>query len=262
MSDMTQDLTVRARAAAKDLPPLGAGVVVAIDGPAGTGKSTVARTVAERLSLAYLDTGATYRAATWWCLDQGVDLSDANLVATAVAQMPLRTVPAPDGTSVYMGNRNITAAIRTPELTVQIGSVATNLQVRESLARRHRATVVAETRGEGDTYSHGRGVVTEGRDVATVVAPDADVRLLLTAREEVRMARRHGEQTSDPEASTSSHNVRSQVLERDSIDSTVAQFMSASDGVITIDTSDLSIDDVVDAIIHEVTKASGERQQR
>ena len=233
-----------------------AALVVAIDGPSGSGKSTVSRRAAQRLGLAYLDTGAMYRAATWWCLDQGTALGDVEAVAAEVARMPLVMGLDPQAPTVHVGGRDVGEAIRTPEISAQVSAVATNLVVRAALGRLQREAIAGETRP--GSFSGGRGVVAEGRDITTVIAPDADVRLLLTASEEARLARRarevHG--TDDAHAIEAT---RDGVVRRDADDSTVVEFRTAADGVVTIDSSDLDLEQTVDAVLEVVARVSGVR---
>ena len=165
------------------------GIVVAIDGPSGSGKSTVSRRVAAGLGLAYLDTGAMYRAAAWWCERCGVDLGDAAAVAGAVRAMPLDMGLDPRSPGVVCDGVDIAAAIREPHIAAVVSTVATNLEVRAELARLQREIIRAEAGDDAD-FSGGAGIVAEGRDITTVIAPDADVRLLLTASEAARLARR------------------------------------------------------------------------
>ena len=220
------------------------GLVIAVDGPSGSGKSTISRRLAADLGLAYLDTGATYRAATWWCLDQGVRLDDADAVAEAVAVMPLEMGLDPAAPGVRVGHTNVAAAIRSTEIATAVSRVATNLPVRAELKRLQREIIDTETHGG---YSHGRGVVAEGRDITTVVAPDAHVRILLTASEEARLARRarevHGADDDAALAATAD-----QVLRRDRDDSTVSTFHTAADGVVTLDSSHLTLEETVAAV--------------
>ncbi|MBO3093520.1 (d)CMP kinase [Cellulomonas dongxiuzhuiae] len=229
--------------------------VVAVDGPSGSGKSSVSREVARRLGLAYLDTGAMYRAATWWCLDQGVPLTDQAAVAQAVRDLPLVVGVDPTGPTVVVDGRDVGVAIRTTEISSRVSAVATNLDARAELGRRQRAVIDAERTGG---WSGGRGVVAEGRDITTVVAPDADVRVLLTASEEARLARRarelHG--TDDAAAISATHD---QVVRRDADDSTVVQFHVAADGVVTVDSSELDLEQTVDAVLDVVERARGTR---
>jgi len=225
-------------------------IVIAIDGPSGSGKSSVSRAVARRLGLAYLDTGAMYRAATWWCRHQDVDLADADAVAQAVATMPLEMGVDPDAPAVHVGGEDVGAAIRTTEISTAVSAVATNLAVREELRRLQRAAIDGE-KLEG--FSGGRGIVAEGRDVTTVVAPDADVRVLLTASEEARLARRARE-LHGSDGARAVEATRDQIVRRDADDSTVSQFHVAADGVATVDSSELDLDQTVDAVLAVVTR--------
>jgi len=224
-------------------------LVVAIDGPSGSGKSSVSRAVARELSLAYLDTGAMYRAATWWCLHTGVALDDAAAVAAQVRRLPLVMGVDPAAPTVEVGGTDVSVEIRETRISAAVSKVATNLEVRDELRLRQRAAIDAERGPRG--FAAGRGVVAEGRDITTVVAPDADVRVLLTASEEARLARRaldvHG--TADASAVEAT---RDQVLRRDADDSTVVQFQVAADGVVTVDSSHLDFDQTVQAVLDVV----------
>ncbi|WP_432456573.1 (d)CMP kinase [Cellulomonas iranensis] len=231
-------------------------IVVAIDGPSGSGKSSVSRRVAQRLVLAYLDTGAMYRAATWWAVHEGVDLADTGAVAALVRDMVLVMVVDPREPQVWVGGIDVTAAIRETSVSTAVSAVATNLEVRAELARRQRAEIAFQC--EPGSWADGRGIVAEGRDITTVIAPDADVRLLLTASEEARLARRarevHG---SDDAAAVEA--TRDQVVRRDADDSAVAQFLTAADGVVTVDSSALDLDQTVDAVLGVVERTLAAR---
>ena len=221
-------------------------LVVAVDGPSGSGKSSVSRQVAARLGLAYLDTGAMYRAAAWWCRHRGVDLGDADAVAQTVRSMVLELDLNPRFPTFAVDGHDIGAAIREPAISGVVSQVATNLAVRADLGARQRRVIDLERTPDG--FSEGRGVVVEGRDITTVVAPDADVRLLLTASQEARLARRarelHG--TADPAAVAAT---RDQVVGRDAADSTVVDFMTAADGVVTVDSTGLDLEGTVEAVL-------------
>lgn len=225
------------------------GIRVAIDGPSGSGKSSVSKKVAAHLGIGYLDTGAMYRALTWYCLDRGIDLDDQGAVADAVTAMPLEMVTDPSAPSISMGGTRIDADIRTTRIAEVVSKVATNLQVRPKLQQRQRELMaqIAADRG---------GVVAEGRDITTVVAPDADVRILMVASEAARLARRskelHGGADDAAIAAT-----RTQIVDRDKADSTVSSFMSAADGVVTLDTSDLTFQQSVEAVLTLVERARG-----
>ena len=240
------------------------GIVVAIDGPSGSGKSTVSRRVAAGLGLAYLDTGAMYRAAAWWCERRGVDLSDAAAVAGAVRAMPLDMGLDPRSPGVICDGVDIAAAIREPHIAAVVSTVATNLEVRAELARLQRAIIRAEADGaagaDGDgagPFSGGAGIVAEGRDITTVIAPDADVRLLLTASEQARLSRR----AADLEAAGKSVDaaaLRDQVVRRDRDDATVSQFLTAPEGVTLLDTSDMGLEETVERVT-ALVRAAQER---
>jgi cytidylate kinase len=223
-------------------------LTIAIDGPSGSGKSSVSRAVATRLGVGYLDTGAMYRALTWWCLQEGVVLTDEAAVARAAVDLPLEMGTDPADPHVTVGAVNVDADIRTTRVSTQVSVVATNLEVRAELRRRQRALI-------DDIAARTGGVVAEGRDITTVVAPDARVRVLLTASEEARLRRRstevHG--TADAEAVAAT---RDQVVRRDRDDSTVSQFTTAADGVVTVDTSDLTFEESVEAVLEVVRAAA------
>lgn len=223
-------------------------VVIAIDGPSGSGKSSVSRAVATYFGFGYLDTGAMYRAVTLWCLRQGIDLTDAGAVVAAAEDLPLGLGADPQDPTVELDGDDIAEAIRTSEVSAEVSKVATNLGVRAVLQEQQRdlIAIIADDFG---------GVVAEGRDITTVVAPDADVRILLTASEEARLARRstqlHG--TADAATVAATHD---EVVRRDRDDSTVSQFTVAADGVVLLDTSALDFDGSVAAVIGIVEHAA------
>ncbi|MBG0740528.1 (d)CMP kinase [Paeniglutamicibacter antarcticus] len=220
---------------------LGKPLVVAIDGPSGSGKSSVSREVARRLGLAYLDTGAMYRALTWHCLASGVELDDAVAVEASARALKLEQSTSVEHEFVKVGDLDITEQIREPAISSAVSAVATTLGARTELVRRQREAI---------THAAKRMVV-EGRDITTVVAPTAEVRLLLTASEEARMARRGmqlgGTQTAE--------QLTSQVLARDAQDSTVVEFQRAADGVVTVDSSDLDFEQTVAVVLRVVLEA-------
>ncbi|WP_067782403.1 bifunctional cytidylate kinase/GTPase Der [Actinomyces vulturis] len=233
-------------------------LVIAIDGPSGSGKSTVAKRVASELALAYLDTGAMYRAATWWCEHQGIDFDDADAVIECVENMPLEMGLDPEDPSVVVNGRAIDEEIRDPHISTIVSKVATNLDVRANMKARQRAIISDESEGG---FSEGSGIVAEGRDITTVVAPDADVRLLVTASEEARLLRRAG----DLEASgklVDAEALRDQVLRRDRDDATVSQFLTAPEGVTLVDTSDMTLDESVEHVLDLVEEAIDEQAQQ
>ncbi len=233
-----------------DLPPVAAPLVIAIDGPSGVGKSSVSKAVAQRLHLAYLDTGAMYRALTWWCVQQGLDLQDELAVASAAKALPLLMGTDPDAPSVGVGGVRIDEAIRATAISESVSKVATNLAVRAEMRLRQRALIAQSVQNSG-------GLVAEGRDITTVIAPDADVRILLTATQEARLTRRakelHGD--DDHAAVDATHD---QIVRRDKDDSTVSEFMKAAPGVTLVDTSNLDFRQSVAAVLG-VVRARGSR---
>lgn len=221
--------------------------VIAIDGPSGSGKSSVSRAVATQLGAGYLDTGAMYRALTWWCRHSESDLDERDAITQSALDFPLEIGDDPQAPTVSVAGVDIAEAIRASEISSLVSKVATVPEVRIEMQRLQRELIdgIAARRG---------AVVAEGRDITTVVAPDAPVRILLTASEEARLRRRslevHG--ASDAAAIDAT---RDQVLRRDRDDSTVSQFTVAADGVVVVDTSDLDFDGSVDAVMDVVTAA-------
>ncbi len=204
--------------------------VIAIDGPAGSGKSTVAQQLAIALGLEYLDTGAMYRSVTFVVLASGVELDDHDAVAAVARNMDLRIDP--DGT-VSVGGVDATVQIRGPEVTRAVSEVAANPAVRAELVSRQREWA----------RRHGGGVL-EGRDIGTVVFPDAMLKVYLTASPEVRAARRAGE-VSELDYDT----VAADIARRDAIDSGRQHDpLRRADGAIEVDTSSLSIPEVIEVI--------------
>jgi cytidylate kinase len=212
------------------------GPVIAIDGPAGAGKSTVGRAVADRLGVGYLDTGAMYRAVTFAVLRRGVDPRDEEAVL-GVAETVEMTVGEE---RVMVDGVDATREIRGREVTSAVSSVAANPAVRSLLVDAQRSWVV--TRGGG---------VVEGRDIGTVVFPDADLKLFVTASPRVRAERRVAEAGGDVD------EMEASIIERDRLDSTRETSPLAVDpAAVTLDTSGLSIDEVVAAVVAEVEARS------
>ena len=212
-------------------------LVVAIDGPAGSGKTTVARRLADALGVDYLDTGAMYRAVTFAVLSRGVDPSDEETVAEIARTMELTLHP--DRTVVVDGI-DATTQIRGPEVTRAVSTVAANAAVRRELVSRQREW----TRRRG-------GGVLEGRDIGTVVFPDARLKIYLSASPEVRAARRAQEVTD-----LSYDAVAADLARRDALDSERQHDpLRRADGAIEVDTSHLSIDEVVALLVRELDDA-------
>jgi cytidylate kinase len=216
-------------------------VVVAVDGPAGSGKSSVSKAASRRLGFDYLDTGAAYRALTWVALESGADTTDADEVLALLDDFPYRTELGESGTIVKVGDIDISDEIREPRVSAVVSDVAQIPAVRAALNDAFRRIIAR---------ADAPGIVVEGRDITTVVAPDAQVRILLTADEAVRIARRSAELAPDA-ASTAD-----QLRERDRRDAQVVDFMAAAPGVTTIDSTDLDFDQTVDAVVRLVHTAT------
>ena len=217
--------------------------IIAIDGPAGSGKSSVSKAVARRLGLGFLDTGAAYRALAWHVLSHGADTSDSSAVVDAAGDFDVQLSLDPDDFWVKVGSTDVTAAIREPRVTEAVSGVARVPTVRRSINSFFRALVAA---------ADARGVVVEGRDITTIVAPDAPVRVLLTAAPEVRAARRAKELTTQDAAA-----VADALHRRDASDSTVVDFLTAAPGVQVVDSTDLDFDQTVSAVIDVVDRTLG-----
>jgi len=209
-------------------------LIIAIDGPSGAGKGTVARAVAARLGYRHVDTGAMYRALAWKALHDGLDLSDEASVA-AVAERARFDV---EGGRITIDGHDVATAIRTPEMDRASAMVARHPAVRRVLVARQRS------------YGQGGGVVMEGRDIGTVVFPDADVKIYLDASPEERARRR----AADP-AHTSSRNsqlsdVATALAERDRSDSTrTASPLAVAPDAVVMDTTGLPVDRVVEQVL-------------
>jgi CMP/dCMP kinase len=209
-------------------------MIIAVDGPSGSGKSSTARGVATRLGMWYLDTGAMYRAVAWSVLDREVDLDDADAVAARARELELKVSTDPGDSSVQADGTDVTAAIREPRISENVSRIATNLQVREELRRRQQQ-IIADAPA---------GIVVEGRDIATVVAPEAELKVLLTADPEARMRRRGAELSGG----VSDDELRDQIVRRDADDATVSDFQVASDGAVEIDSTSLTLEQVIDTV--------------
>lgn len=234
---------------------------VAIDGPAGVGKSSSSKALADYFGFAYLDTGAMYRACTWWCLERGVDL-DADhvdeqqvteIVAAFFTDGHFDISVDPQHPGVFADDVDISEQIRSQEVSSHVSRLAAIMPVRNVLIAAQRAYIAAQS--ADDSFSHGRGVVAEGRDITDVVEPDAEVRILLTAREEVRQARRNRQEQTGGVGSDD-------VAKRDAADSKVTHFTEASDGVTTIDNSDIDFGETLDLMIGLVDDAIEEQAYR
>lgn len=210
-------------------------VVVAIDGPAGSGKSSVSRAAARRLGFAYQDTGAAYRALAWSALEHGVDTEDAGAVIRSLDSFDYELGTDPDHYVVRVGGTDVTEAIRAPRVSAVVSHIARVPEVRAYLVALFRGVIAGTSLP---------GIITEGRDITTVVAPDGDTRILLTATEEARMSRRSAEV-----AGQSAEVTGAQLRSRDAQDSRVVDFMNAAEGVTVLDSTDLDFEQTVDAVV-------------
>lgn len=212
-------------------------MVIAIDGPAGSGKSTVGRRLANELGLEYLDTGAMYRGVTFAALRRGIDPADQEVVARLALQVELELV---DG-SIVVDGADATIEIRGPEVTRAVSLVASNAAVRAEMVRRQRQWAMERNGG-----------VLEGRDIGTVVFPDAALKVYLTASPEVRASRRSKEVTD-----LSYETVAADIARRDALDQGREHSpLSVADGAVTVDTSDRSIDSIIDELMRLLGEVS------
>ncbi|WP_433392916.1 (d)CMP kinase [Micromonospora sp. KLBMP9576] len=203
--------------------------VVAVDGPSGSGKSTVSRRLAVGLGARYLDTGAMYRAITWAVLRSGVDLADAGSVAKVAGEVELRVGTDPQGYGVSVDGVSVDAEIRGPQVTAAVSAVAAVPAVRALLVARQREMIANAGR-----------IVVEGRDIGSVVAPEADLKVYLTASEAARAARRSAEDATDVAATAAD------LARRDRLDSTRrADPLTRAADAVELDTTGLGIDEVV-----------------
>jgi cytidylate kinase len=215
-------------------------VIVAIDGPAGSGKSTVARALARRLGFAYLDTGAMYRAVTWLALTHEVPLDDAaglDRIARGARIDFERTPGEPLATRVLADGHDVTDAIRTPEVDAAVSAVASQPAVRDAMVAQQRAAA-----------AHAVDCVVEGRDIGTVVFPDAELKVYLTASAEERARRRHEEQR-DAGLGVQADEVLASMRRRDRLDSTrAASPLAAAEDAVVVDTTGMTPDAVVEHV--------------
>jgi CMP/dCMP kinase len=211
--------------------------VIAVDGPAGSGKSTAARRVARALGLRYLDTGAMYRAVTWWLLERGLDTTDPGTVARHATEPVIEVGTDPDAPAITVDGSDVSGPIRARKVSNAVSAVASVAQVREHLIAKQRE-IIARNAGPGG------GIVAEGRDIGTVVAPQALVKVFLTASEDARANRRSADLAVDPGATAAV--TRDEQLRRDRADT--PQTVMAADA-IEIDSTSLSLDEVVNLIV-------------
>lgn len=212
-------------------------LVIAIDGPAGAGKSTVARRVAQQLGLVFLDTGAMYRAITWKALGQGLDLGDEAALTALTQQSRISFAPGTEGDRVLVDGVDVTEAIRTPEVTRRVSEVAKVAGVRQELVAQQQV------------IGRAGGVVAEGRDIGTVVFPHADLKIFLVASPAER-ARRRAKDLERAGHTVDVVALEAEIAQRDTIDSTRAHSpLKPAEDAVMLDSDGLSPDEVVETIV-------------
>ncbi|MFB7499926.1 (d)CMP kinase [Streptomyces sp. NPDC056161] len=210
-------------------------VVVAIDGPSGTGKSSTSKAVAAQLGMSYLDTGAQYRAITWWMVHHGIDVTDPSAIAAVAGKPEIVSGTDPAGPTITVDGVDVAGPIRTDEVTARVSAVSAVPEVRARITELQRSLA----------GSAARGIVVEGRDIGTTVLPDADVKVFLTASAEARAARRSGELQG-----VDVHSTRDALLKRDAADAgrKTSPFVKAGDA-LEVDTTDLTLAQVIECVV-------------
>ena len=213
--------------------------VIAIDGPSGSGKSSTSRRVADRLGFLHVDSGALYRIMTWQCLEKGVDTSDPDAVAACAGAVRIACRAEDGAIAYYVDGERPGDRIRTPEINAHASPVATVKAVRDRVT-----AILRGMTAYGD-------LVVEGRDITTAVFPDTPARFYLTASAEARALRRQREEVSKGIANQSAEAVKASLLARDAIDSTRKYApLRKADGALEIDSTELTLDQVVDAVLN------------
>ncbi|MGW8380339.1 (d)CMP kinase [Streptomyces sp. ODS28] len=223
-------------------------MIVAIDGPSGTGKSSTSKAVAAKLGLSYLDTGAQYRAITWWMLSNGVDVNDADAVAAAAGKPTIVSGTDPEAPAISADGQDASGPIRTQEVTSAVSAVSAVPEVRSRITELQRS-IAAEAP---------QGIVVEGRDIGTTVLPDADLKIFLTASPEARAARRSGELKG--KEATDMAATRAALEQRDKADSSrkTSPLKQAGDAT-EVDTTELTLEQVIECVVTLVEKARAEK---
>lgn len=210
-------------------------VIVAIDGPSGTGKSSTSKAVAAQLGLSYLDTGAQYRAITWWMVAGGIDLTDPSAIAAAAGKPEIVSGTDPSAPTITVDGTDVAGPIRTPEVTSKVSAVSAVPEVRTRITELQRSIAAAAE----------LGIVVEGRDIGTTVLPDADLKIFLTASPEARAARRSGELKGSDVAST-----REALIKRDAADSSrKTSPLAKADDAVEVDTTELTLQQVIECVV-------------
>lgn len=214
------------------------GRVIAVDGPSGAGKSSVSKLVGKKLGFLHVDSGALYRIMTWQCLAKGVDTKNPEAVAQAAQQVEIELRAGNGSINYYVDGELPGNRIRTPEINANASYVATVKEVRDKVT-----AILRSMTAYGD-------IIVEGRDITTAVFPDSPARFYLTASAEARARRRQKEEVAKGIANQSEEAVRASLLARDKIDSTRKYApLKKGDGVLEIDSSDMTLDEVVEAVL-------------
>jgi cytidylate kinase len=225
--------------------------VIAVDGPAGSGKSSVSRGVASRLGLAYLDTGAMYRAMTWAILEAGVDPEDADGVAEAAPNVDIVSGTDPLAPTIQVGDVDVAGPIRGPEVTTAVSAVSAVPAVRQQLVELQRREVA-------DSVGRGVGIVVEGRDITTVVLPDADLKVFVTADPAVRATRRAAQDAELGNPVSDVKQTEADLRARDAKDSSrAASPLSQAADAVVVDTTTMTLDEVITHVCDLVDHQSG-----
>lgn len=216
-------------------------ISIAVDGPAASGKSTVAKIIAKRLGIVYIDTGAMYRAITLAVIKQGINLEDSLSVERILEKSDITFEPSQEGQKVFLNNEDVTDAIRSTQVTQYVSVVSAVAAVRDCLVKKQRAMASKSS------------VIMDGRDIGTVVLSDADLKFFLVASSHVRAKRRYEENMEKGLAQLSLAEIEADIIARDHYDSMreISPLTKAEDA-IEIDTSNLSVNEVVESLIFHI----------
>jgi cytidylate kinase len=210
-------------------------VIVAIDGPSGTGKSSTSKAVAAQLGLSYLDTGAQYRAITWWMVNNGIDLEDPTAIAAVAGKPEIVSGTDPAAPAITVDGVDVSGPIRTQEVTSKVSAVSAVPEVRSRITELQRSLAAGAE----------NGIVVEGRDIGTTVLPDADLKIFLTASPEARAARRSGELKG-----ADIHATREALIKRDAADSSrKASPLAKAGDAVEVDTTELTLTQVIECVV-------------
>ncbi|MHC5906976.1 (d)CMP kinase [Streptomyces sp. S6] len=211
-------------------------VIVAIDGPSGTGKSSTSKAVAGELGLSFLDTGAQYRAITWWMVNNGIDLDDPSAIAAVAGKAEIVSGTDPSAPTIHVDGVDVAGPIRTQDVTSKVSAVSAVPEVRARITELQRSIAAGAE----------KGIVVEGRDIGTTVLPDADLKIFLTASAEARAARRSGELGQGADVAAT----REALIKRDAADSSrkTSPLAKAADAV-EVDTTELTLAQVIECVV-------------